>query len=43
LQGGAPSIAHGSDGAWALPIGGLVLGLRQIGLNNYNPTVGGRL
>ncbi|KAL4852989.1 Phosphoglucan [Chlorella vulgaris] len=37
-RGGASTIAGGSDGAWALPIGSLVLGLRHIGLSGYNPT-----
>ncbi|PSC69113.1 water chloroplastic [Micractinium conductrix] len=34
-KGGAGGIASGSDGAWALPIGALVLGLRYLGLGGY--------
>uniref|UniRef100_A0A1D2A6P8 CBM20 domain-containing protein n=2 Tax=Auxenochlorella protothecoides TaxID=3075 RepID=A0A1D2A6P8_AUXPR len=31
-QGGAESLVQGKDGGWALPLGSLVLGLRQVGL-----------
>ena len=34
-QGGAAAIVAGSDGGWALPIGALVLGLRQVGLSGF--------
>lgn len=40
-QGGAAAISGGSDGAWALPIGALVLGLRHLGLGGYAPQVWG--
>lgn len=35
-RGGAEFLATANDGAWALPIGALVLSLRQIGLTGYN-------
>ncbi|KAL4433837.1 hypothetical protein ABPG75_000278 [Micractinium tetrahymenae] len=35
-KGGAATIAAGSDGGWALPIGALVLGLRHLGLGGYS-------
>lgn len=31
-KGGAESLVQGKDGGWALPLGSLVLGLRQVGL-----------
>jgi len=35
-RGGADHLASGNDGAWALPVGALVLSLRHIGLTGYN-------
>ncbi len=35
-RGGAEFLAAANDGSWALPIGALVLSLRQIGLTGYN-------
>lgn len=37
LQGGAAALASGSDSGWALPVGALVLGLRQVGLSGFEP------
>jgi phosphoglucan,water dikinase len=37
VQGGAATIASSPDAAWALPIGALVLGLRQVGLSGFDP------
>lgn len=34
-QGGAAALAGGNDGTWALPIGALVLGLRNVGLCGF--------
>ena len=36
LQGGAESLAKGSDAAWALPLGAAVLSVRQIGLGGWD-------
>jgi len=37
-QGGAEGLAAaGSDGAWALPLGAAVLGVRQLGLAGWEP------
>jgi len=37
-QGGAEGLARaGSDGAWALPLGAAVLGVRQLGLAGWEP------
>lgn len=35
-KGGAEFLATANDGSWALPIGALVLSLRQIGLTGYS-------
>jgi phosphoglucan,water dikinase len=35
-KGGADFLSTANDGAWALPIGALVLSLRHIGLTGYN-------
>jgi phosphoglucan,water dikinase len=35
-RGGAEFLATANDGSWALPIGALVLSLRQIGLTGYS-------
>lgn len=37
-RGGAGALGGGSDGAWALPIGALVIGLRHLGLSGFNPS-----
>ena len=34
-QGGAAKLAGGADGAWALPIGAAVLGVRHMGLGGW--------
>lgn len=36
-QGGAESLAEGSDSAWALPLGAALLSIRQVGLGGWNP------
>eukprot|EP00887_Chlorella_sp_A99_P004965 scaffold4.g4965.t1 len=34
-SGGPAALAGGSDGAWALPLGALVVGLRHLGMGGY--------
>jgi phosphoglucan,water dikinase len=36
-QGGAGALAGGTDGAWGLPLGAMVLALRHLGLSGFEP------
>lgn len=36
-RGGASALSSGSDGAWGLPLGALVVGLRHLGLSGFDP------